>query len=180
MSNELAIPTAGDILTNHVDRLVELERRVLTLGDEPPEEGGCCGVLCCNDNPSDTLATGESFDYCAVTLEESPGEAIRLAFNGFVVVQASSSGVVQFDVTAIVAAQAYLERATWRQTLAANDIVTVPMTNTIDTAAAAPVSALRVRNLGSPSIVVLAVNLRVDVYGIRDGSTACGEIAGTG
>ena len=167
MSNELAIPDTGTILSNHVRRLEELERRVLTLGDDPPgEEGQCCGVLCCDDEAHTTQATGVSHDYCSVTLESSPGDATRLAFSAHVVVQAVSSGLVVFDVAAVVDGQAYLSRATWQQTLAANDVVTVPLVNTIDTNATAPVCAVRVRNLGTPSIQVLANN-QVDAYGIR-------------
>lgn len=181
MSNELAIPGSGDVIVNHVGRLEELERRVRSLDDDPPDDaGGCCGVLCCDDESHTTVVTGDHLDECSVTLESSPGDATRLAFSAHVVVQAVSSGLVVFDVAALVDGQPYLSRPSWQQTLAANDVVTVPLVNTIDTNATAPVCAVRIRNLGTPSISVLGVNLRVDVYGVRDGSLACGHSAGTG
>ena len=180
MSTELTNVTIENILNSYARRLEELERRVLVLGDDPTDEIGCCTVLCCNDHPNFDQATGVSHTYCAVTLEESAGDALRLAIHGFVVVSAQAAGAVQFDVGASVDGTAYLERGKHRETMASGDVVTIPVLTTVDSNATGPTVSLVVRNQDVTTIRVLAVGLQVLVYGVRDGSQACGQTAGTG
>lgn len=179
MSNELAIPHSGDLLRGHDGRLEEIERRVLTLGDEPPEEGGCCVVLCCNDSPAEDLEVGQTGTYCSVSLEETPGDAIRLAVNATVTIQAVDAGQVLLDAAVSVNGTVYLERSDLVLTMAAGDKIPISVTNVIDVNDPDPAVAIVVRNLNTPTIRIVKLNLQVLVYGVRDGSTACGEVAGT-
>lgn len=161
-------------------RVAELERKVLVLGDDPPGDEGCCTVLCCDSTPAATLATGESALYCETPLEDTAGVATRLVVIGFVTVHAVSAGQVTWDLAAAVDGQAYLYRPRFNRALATDDEATLTVVNTIDTTATAPTVSLRVRNLNTISFVVTYVNLACLVYGVHDGSTACGQSAGTG
>lgn len=176
--NNSGTQDVSQILADALERIAELERKVLVLGDDAPADEGCCTVLCCNDAPSDDLATSEEADYCGVTLEETAGSALRLVTFGIVVVRAQV-GAVAFDASVVVDSTEYLERSRHFLTMAANDEVTVPVLNTIDVSTPNPLVAIRVRNLGTPTIRVRYVNVATLVYGVRDGSTACGELAGT-
>lgn len=163
------------MISGHGDRLGEIERRVLTLGDEPPEEGGCCVVLCCNDAPADELEVGEQETYCLVDLEETPGDAIRLAVNATVTIVAVDSGQIIVDAAVAVSSTVYVERSSLILTMAAGDTIPISVTNVVDTNDATPSVGIVVRNLNTPTIRVQSINLQVLVYGVRDGSTACGE-----
>jgi len=176
--SDLIIPDTGSHLSALYERVAELERRVMAF-DTPDAEEGCCTVLCCNDQPGDALGAGEFFDYCTVTLEETAGVATRLAINGDAVVRADAAGQIIFDVAAVVSGQAYFERPIWDMTMASGGRTSLHVTNTIDTNDASPTVSIRVRNLNTVAITVIAVNLQVLVYGVRDGSVACGESAGT-
>lgn len=162
-----------------IERVIELERKVLVLGDDPPEDAGCCTVLCCDATPGATLGSGASDLYCAQTLENTAGVATRLVIVGFVTARASGAGQVIWDLAAAVDSQAYLYRPRFNRTLISGDQCTLTVVNTIDTNATAPVVSLKVRNLNTTSIIVDYVNLACLVYGVRDGSAACGESAGT-
>lgn len=179
MNNNTGTADIAGQVADALERIAELERKVLVLGDEPPEDPGCCTVLCCDTTPGATLTSGQSALYCATTLENTAGVATRIVVIGFVTLHAAADGQVIWDLAAAVDSQAYLYRPRFNRTLVTGDQCTLTVVNTIDTNATAPVVSLKVRNLNTVSIVVDYVNLAGLVYGVRDGSSACGQSAGT-
>ena len=177
-SNTGTIDLAGYV-SDLRERVLELERKVLVLGDEPPGDEGCCTVLCCDSAPGTSLTTGQSSLQCARTLEETAGVATRIVVIGFVTVTASAGGNMVWDLAATVDSQAYLFRPRFNRTVVTNDQSTLTVVNTIDTNATAPVVSLKIRNLSTVTFSITYVNMAALVYGVRDGSTACGESAGT-
>lgn len=177
--NNSGTPDLPAYVVDLIERVTELERRVLVLGDEPPADGGCCTVLCCNDNPGTTLTAGSSATFCAVTLEDTAGSALRLVVIGTVDVVLSdvAGGAWSFQGSAAIGGVSYLEYERFARTVGAQgDEITVPIVNVIDVNVPGPVVSLKVQNLGAPSITVARTNIAVMVYGVRDGSSACGEI----
>lgn len=179
MNNNSGTQDMAGMLAEALERIGELERKVLALGDEPPADEGCCTVLCCDSAPAATLTTGQADFYCETPLEDTAGNATRIVVIGFVTVHATGAGNLIWDLAASVDGAAYLYRPRCNRTVLSGDQFSLTVVNTIDTSSTAPVVSLKVRNLSTVSFVVDYANVVGLVYGVRDGSAACGEAPGT-
>lgn len=158
-------------------RIENLERRALSL-TAPVTSGGCCDLFCCNSTPIDTLDIGEVGQYCSIDIDEQAGIGLRLDLDCMVVLESAGTGGVDAIVTFAVDGSVFVEEAREARGMTTSDIFTLSNTMVVDTLSSAPNVVVYVQNLNVTTINVLAVNLKVRV-GPKDGSTACGEVAGT-
>lgn len=177
MSDSGLIPTAEITRAQHDRRIENLERRApsLVAGEAT---AGCCTLMCCDETPFDVLDVGEVGLYCSTDIEVDSGGAVRLLFDGFVTINAGT-GQTDWITGVQVNGSLYTPQPRFNHATVAGDLLTLPISATVDAAIADPNCVVYVQNLGTPSLTVLAVHFSIQVFDILDGSVSCGTVAGS-